>query len=229
MITRKRRAIIIILFAVITIVAIATVRGCGLGRVIEYSEDIKAIIYNEKTYYYVPIPGDMVCRYTSSKFLGKTNDGQRVYNVDHTTQFICTRTWDGSPALFSENPEDVFETDVSTGVYLYYNRGQSRYINSAEAANLFLLLPDIFGEAYKYQYILPGSKSVSIYICYNDLPIGTVSLGQIIFINDLWVYTSNDEISKYWDKWVCDADYNEINGVVFADENIIKSLQPYLG
>jgi hypothetical protein len=166
---------------------------------------------------------EMVCQYTSGKYLGKTDDGQRVYAVDDTTQFLCTRTWDGSPGpdLYAITPEDVFTNSVASGVYI-----KGHYINSVETANLFLSLFNSPGEIYEYNPA--DAKRVPIYVCYGGLPIATVCPGEISIVDDLWIYTSQKEISRYFNIHSAGKDYAKINGTVFSDEKIVQILKTYI-
>ena len=219
---KKLGITIMVLFGIVTftIFVVDIKREFGPGT-IPYLADIKAIVYDDKTYYYVPIPNNRICTYTSSKFLGKTVDGQRVCNVDNTTRFICTRTWDGSPALYAENPEEVFTSRAATGVYV-----NKKYIDSSEAAYFFLSLSSISGEARTYNK--PSPRSFSISICYGGLPIGTVWLGKII-VDDIWIYVTSVEVGRWLDINLSNRDYNKINGVIISDEDTIQRLKSYIG
>ncbi len=218
MLNKKTGAVIIIVFFIVTIY------GCGVNKELQYNEDIDAIVYKNEAYSYVSIPPDKVCQFASNRYLGETDNGHSVYDVNGSTAFLCTRTWDGFPSLYALYPENVFKTDIATGVYI-----QKNYINSAKAANVFLSLLNIQGETYKYTSEV--AKTFSIKICYNELPIGTAWLGEISIVNNTWIFTSQNELERRINLNVhSEQKYEEIEviGIVISDETLLQSIKSYI-
>jgi len=207
------------IFAFICIL-VAILSLCLTLPVVGVINDDNSLTYNDVRYN--PIYTADILEFKVGKCLGKLNNNSKVYAVegDNACNYICTLQWDGKILYQKENANIPRKNKTVTQIFTSYDK----FITNTDDVAVIVSLDHYTGDAYSYRS--DGHGCITFYGCY-DCPIATLWIGSVTYIDEKWVFVSDEAISESFKLYGSGNPNRMLTGIVITDDEIINVLDKY--